>query len=198
MTSRRIPPEPQVDRLPDQAIRITVGRYVSTVSSEHLVPERILQLQRRSQRQVWGKGSNHKGSRWTEAIVREMRRLHLIEHRTLADIAAMFDTHDSVVSRIVRWRDWAHCDLDMRDLPRPYLRHRGPGLTPEQIEERRLRRIEYNRRYNAKRRRSRAEQSLLCTACAHHVPKAAHCGLGIPEARSVHYACHCPAFVEAA
>ena len=26
MTSRRIPPDPVVDRLPDQAIRITVGK----------------------------------------------------------------------------------------------------------------------------------------------------------------------------
>lgn len=198
MTNRRIPPEPQVDRLPDQAIRITVGRYVSTVSSEHLVPERILQLQRRSQRRVWGKGSNHKGSRWTEAIVREMRRLHLIERRTLADIAAMFDTYDASVSRIVRWLDWSHTDHDMRNLPRPYLRRRGPGLTPEQIKERRQRRIEYNRRYNATRRRSRAMQSTTCVACAHHVPKASHCGLGIPEARSIHYANHCAAYLEAA
>jgi len=46
MTSRRIPPDPVVDRLPDQAIRITVGGYTSTVSSEHLVEERILRLRR--------------------------------------------------------------------------------------------------------------------------------------------------------
>jgi hypothetical protein len=62
------------------------------------------------------------------------------------------------------------------------------------IEDRRQRRIEYNRRYNATRRRSRAMQSTTCVACAHHVPKAAHCGLGIPEARSIHYANHCPAY----
>ena len=196
MTSRRIPPDPVVDRLPDQAIRITVGIYVSTVSSEHLVPGRIAELQRRSQRRRWDNGSRNGNSRWTEAIVREMRRLHLIDHRSLADIAAMFDTHDSVISRIVRWVDWAHCDHDLRSLPRPYLRHRGPGLTPEVIEERRQRRIEYNRRYSATRRRSRAMQSTTCVACAHHLPKAAHCGLGIPEARSIHYANHCPAYAE--
>lgn len=42
------PLEPVVERLADGAIRVTVGSAVSTVSSEHLVEERVLRLQRLS------------------------------------------------------------------------------------------------------------------------------------------------------
>jgi hypothetical protein len=38
---------PQITRLPDGSIRVTVGVFTSTVSSEHLVPGRIAELQRR-------------------------------------------------------------------------------------------------------------------------------------------------------
>jgi hypothetical protein len=45
--AKRIPPDPVVTHLPDGAYRITVGAFTSTVSSMHLVEERIKQLQLR-------------------------------------------------------------------------------------------------------------------------------------------------------
>jgi hypothetical protein len=185
-------PAPQVDRLPDQAIRITVGKLTSTVHSEHLVPERILQLTRRHQRHRYGKGTHNPNARWTEAVVREMRELHLLQHQSICAIAARFNTHDASVSRIVRWKDWAHCDHDLRELPRPKLiGNQRPQLSPEEearrLQAKRERQREYNRNYRNRQR------TLNCATCVHWVHK---CGLGYPEASRTKgtYARHCPAY----
>jgi len=186
-------PAPQVDRLPDQAIRITVGKLTSTVHSEHLVPERILQLTRRHQRHRYGKGTHNPNARWTEATVREMRELHLLQHLSICQIAKRFKTHDASVSRIVRWKDWAHCDHDLRELPRPKLiGNQRPQLSPEEearrLEAKRERQREYNRNYRNRQR------TMNCATCVHWIHK---CGLGYPEASRSKglFARHCPAYV---
>ena len=185
-------PEPIIERLPDQAIRITVGRLVSTVHSEHLVDERILQLTRRHQRHRYGKGAHNPNARWDEATVRQMRELHLLQRLSICQIAKRFGTYDASVSRIVRWKDWSHCDHDLRDLPRPKLiGNARPPLSPEEearrLEHRRERQREYNRNWRQK------HQTQTCSRCVHWVHK---CGLGYPEASETRgtFARHCPAY----
>jgi hypothetical protein len=190
------PPDPVIDRLPDQAIRITVGRLVSTVHSEHLVLERIQRLQSVNQRPQFGKGTANVKARWTPAQVRQIRELHLIHHQSICQIAAQFNTHDATISGIVRWRDWAHCDHDLRELPRPKLVGgiRRPVLTPEEQAVQDAARLERRREYcRAWRRRN---QSRHCSACIHHDPKGTGCGLEYPEARLTKgtFARRCPAF----
>jgi hypothetical protein len=189
-----LPEDPLIERLPDGAIRVQVGDFTSTVSSEHLVDERIKQLQLRARRSVPMRGSRNPRARWSEDDVREMRRLHLIDKLSTREIARRYKTYDIDVSRIVRWERWPHQDHDLRHLPRPFLDR--PQLTPEQQEAKRQRVLERRRE---RRKAERAAKGLAnCSRCIHWGPKTGHCSMGYPEARKSKgaFARDCAVYVE--
>jgi hypothetical protein len=144
-----------------------------------------------------GKGSCNPNARWTEAIVREMRELHLIQRLSIRQIAARFQTYNANVSKIVRWIDWAHCDHDLRDLPRPTLVAvpPRPPISPEEEARRRQRRRERQREYSRNWRRR--HQTQTCSRCVHWIATGGRCGLEYPEAGMSRgtFARDCPAYV---
>lgn len=190
-----MPPEdPLIERLPDGAIRISVAGLRSTVSSEHLVDERIKQLQLRARRAEPMRGERNPRARWTSTQVREMRRLHLVEHLSTVEIAERFGTYDADVSRIVRWERWAHQDQDLMQLPRPVCDRRPP--TPEQLQRRR---DQANERRRQRRKAERAAAGTLsCSRCIHWGPKTGRCAMGYPEAHKSKgkFAADCAIYVE--
>jgi hypothetical protein len=116
-----------------------------------------------------------------------MRLLHLKEHRSITSIAREYGTHDSAISRIVRWATWAHTDHDLKDLPRPKL---VGGTRPLPPEEKHRRILERKRRYRDRRRR------MNCKYCSHFRAWACDCGIGYPEARETSgaFAADCPIY----
>lgn len=113
--------------------------------------------------------------------------MHLVDHQSVTAIAKRFETHDSAVSRIVRWAAWKHTDLDLKELPRPKLVGGTPPLPPD---ERRRRKLERKRRYRDQRRR------MNCKYCSHFRAWACDCGIGYPEARETNgaFAADCPIY----
>lgn len=121
-------------------------------------------------------GSRNPRSRWTADDVRTMRLMHLKEHQSITAIAREYGTHDSAVSRIVRWVAWPHTDHDLRGLPRPKL---VGGTKPLPPEEKQRRILERKRAYRDRRRQ------MNCKYCSHFQARSGNCGLGYPEAQEI-------------
>ena len=119
------------------------------------------------------RGPGNPRARWTAEDVRSIRLRHLKEHQSITAIARDLGTHDSAISRIVRWVAWPHTDHDLKELPRPKL---VGGTKPLPPEEKHRRILERKRRYRDRRRKK------SCKYCTHFHVNTGKCGIGYPEA----------------